>query len=174
MDTFDLPESSGLNALLEDERASVEIEVALVRGATDLSERDTLANMGAQEVGFCVALRERLEQSGGPVSPRVNGVVLDLLNIEHYDERLSAFADHQLRIAEALPALRGNAPDGDLRALLGDIEDAHLRSAAWCRRRASAFAATRLLVFRGAADGSYPDAQGSSTATNGSYAPPIE
>src|SRR5579871_1231558 len=52
MDTPDSPESDALNALLEDERASVEIEVALFRSATDLSERDTFASMGAQEVGF--------------------------------------------------------------------------------------------------------------------------
>jgi hypothetical protein len=174
MDTFDPPAFSGLNVLLEDARASVEVEVALVRGATDLSERDTLAGMGAQEVAFCVALRERLERSGEPVSPRVNGVVLDLLNIEHYDERLNAFADHQMRIAEALPALRSDAPDDDLGVLLGAIEDAHLRSAAWCRRRASAFAATRLLVFRGNPDGSYPDAHGSPPAPNGSYSPPTD
>lgn len=174
METLDMPELASLNALLEDERASVEIEVALVNSATDLSERDALASMGTREVGFCIALREQLERRGGGATPRVNGIVLDLLGIEHYDERLSAFADHQVQIAEAMPALASVTPDDDLRSLLRDIEDAHLRSAAWCRRRATAFAATRLLIFRGHADVTYADIPGSPATSNGSQVPPIE
>jgi hypothetical protein len=148
----DTPSRGSLNALLEDERASVEMEVALINGATELSERETFAGMGIQEVGFCVALRERLERTGGSITPRINGVVLEVLALEHYDERLTAFADHQMRVVEATTALLPALDGDDLRVLLRDVEDAHLQSAAWCRRRAAEFAATRILVFRGQPD----------------------
>ncbi len=174
METKEPMESSELerlNALLEDERGSVEIEVALVNCVTDLSERDAITNLGVQEVGFCVALREHLERQNAPVSTRVNGIVLDVLGIERYDERLNAFADYQMRITETLPGIVESAPQSDLATLLREIEDAHLRSAAWSRRRSSAFAATRMLVFRGSADATYTEGQTVPGATNGSQLP---
>jgi hypothetical protein len=173
MAASDLPTPRDLQALLEDERASVEIEVALFNGATELSEREAFAGMGALEVNFCVALRTELEGHEGGVTPHINGVVLDILNLERYDERLSAFADHQLRVASAIPALAATVPVGDLHALLRDIEDAHLRSAAWSRRRATAFAATRLLLFHGEGDPALGDPANAASGANGARHAPL-
>lgn len=174
METADTPASESLTALLEDERASVEIEVALFSSATEHSERETLSSMGAQEVGFCVALREQLERRDSPPTTRISAAVPHVLGIERYDERLNAFADHQMRVAESIPALLASATDDELRALLRDIEDAHLQAAAWSRRRATAFVATRLLVFQGNADAFYPDAPAPITANGTHVSPPSE
>jgi hypothetical protein len=173
METVDTQTLEGFNALLEDERASVEVEVALLNGATELTEREVLASMGTQEVGFCVGLRERLEGLGAQVTGRISGVVFHILDAERYDDRLTLFADHQMQTAERVPALLPTVPDHELRAVLRDLEDAHLRAAAWCRRRAAEFAATRLLVFRGQPDyglgQSYGAALGPLAASDGAH-----
>ena len=76
-----------LNMLLEDERASVEMEVALAAGATEYGERDALAAMGAEDIHFCEQLREEMEQAGLPVTPQINGVVFQVIGADRYDDR---------------------------------------------------------------------------------------
>src|SRR6266481_3990245 len=56
-----------LNALLEEERASVHSAVALAGGATEYVEREAFSMMGREDVEICVALRERLSQAN--ISP---------------------------------------------------------------------------------------------------------
>jgi hypothetical protein len=177
METMDTQTLEGFNALLEDERASVEVEVALLNGATELTEREVLASMGTQEVGFCVGLHERLEGLGAQVTGRISGVVFRILDVERYDDRLTLFADHQMQVAERVPGLLPTVRDDELRAVLRDLEDAHLRAAAWCRRRAAEFAATRLLVFRGPPDYGLGQPYGATLAAgdgahNGTVRPP--
>ena len=137
-----------LNALLEDQRASVEIDVALVMGATERAERDTYATMGSDDVLACVTLREHLEQANLPVTQRINGIVLAVLDTERYDDRLRAYVELHVAICEQVSELLQKTADQELRALLQEMYDRHRRSAEWCVQRADAFDYSRTLDFR--------------------------
>src|SRR5579883_1713004 len=137
-----------LNALLQDERASVEVEVALSNGATERAEREMLTTIGGEEVALCCALREQLAATGAPVTRHVNGVVLTIISTERYDERLHAFAQHQLASGERSLQLSTLVSDYELRQLLEDIHDAHIRSSLWSEHRANQFASSRMAEFR--------------------------
>ncbi len=134
---------SALNTLLEDMRASVEVTVALAGGAADIPEREAIETMGYAEVGACCDLREYLSDAGAPVTPRINGIALELVRVDRYDERLHAFARHQASIAAQSAALLPAAMDDDLRALMQGIHDDHVRATLWCERRATAFSGAR-------------------------------
>src|SRR5690242_17265737 len=88
-----------LNALLEDERAGVRCEVALVRGATEYAERDALTLMGRQDIAICVALHEALSSAAAPVSLAVGTAAEAILAADEYDRRLRAFAEHQRAVS---------------------------------------------------------------------------
>lgn len=136
-----------LNALLEDARASVEMEVAFALGATEYREREALRQMGHEDITTCIQLHEWLRQAEAPVSRRVNGVVLHVLNLDRYDDRLRAFAHHQLDTAEHAGALLERATDVNLREPLEGLRESQPRHAAWCERRAGEFAASRDIEF---------------------------
>jgi hypothetical protein len=136
-----------LNLLIEDERASVEMEVALASGATEYAERDALSRMGIEDIGVCETLRAEMERAGLPVSPQINGVVFEVLGAERYDDRLRAFAHHQRIVAERASDLLESNLDGVLRATLEIVVGAHDRHVTWASDRAEEFAATRLLEF---------------------------
>jgi hypothetical protein len=144
---FELELVEALNMLLEDERASVEMEVALASGATEYGERETLAAMGAQDIRFCEQLREEMEHAGLVVTPQINGVVFQVIGAERYDDRLRAFAHHQRIVAERARELQESNLEGALRGALEGISVAHDRDTQWSERRASEFAATRTLEF---------------------------
>jgi hypothetical protein len=149
METMDQQTLDSLNALLEDERASVGMEIALANGATELREHEIFAAMGAQEIGFCCELHEHLAQLGALVTPHISGMLFHVLDTERYDDRLLAFAQHQRGVAEQVRvALLTATGDQAVRALLQEIEEAHFSAALWCERRATEFAATRDLDFR--------------------------
>lgn len=145
MATLDVEVIGTLNALLEDERASVEIEVALASDATEYVERDALATMGAEDTEACCVLRERLETLGVAVTRRINGIVFTVLKLERYDDRLRAFADHQRGIAENITALieQDEPLDREIRRILEAVSVAHERHARWCIQRAEEFALSR-------------------------------
>lgn len=145
MATLDAESVSALNALLEDERASVEIEVALSSDATEYVEREALAMMGAEDTEACCDLRERLEKLGFSVSRRINGIVFTVLGLERYDERLRAFAEHQRGVSQGVSALLEHAEglDREVRRTLEDIRETHARHSAWCLERAQEFALSR-------------------------------
>lgn len=147
MATLDAEIVAALNALLEDTRASVEIELALTNGATELRERETLEAMGGEEILACCALRERLTLTGAPVTWRINGIVFHILGTERYDERLRAFARHQAAICEHVETLLDTVTDREAHRLLRELYDSHVLSARWAEQRANTFAATRLLDF---------------------------
>lgn len=147
MATLDAETLDALNALLEDTRASVEIELALVNGTTELREQETLDAMGGQEVLACCALRERLALAGATVTWRINGIVFHILGTERYDDRLRSFARHQAAICERTEALLAVVRDQETHRLLQDLYDGHVQSARWAEQRANEFAATRLLDF---------------------------
>lgn len=147
MATLDEETVAALNALLEDTRASVEIELALTNGATELHEREALDTMGSEEVLVCCALRERLTLAGAQVTWRINGIVFHILGTERYDERLRAFARHQAAICERAETLLATVYDREAHRLLRELYDSHVLSARWAEQRANAFAATRLLDF---------------------------
>jgi hypothetical protein len=136
-----------LNLLIEDERASVEMEVALASGATEYAERETLARMGAEDIHSCETLRAEMESAGLPVTPQINGVVFEVLGAERYDDRLRAFAHHQRIVADRASDLLESNLEGEMRAALVDIVDAHQRHIEWANHRADEFAATRLMEF---------------------------
>lgn len=144
---FELELVEALNMLLEDERASVEMEVALASGATEYGERDTLTAMGAEDIHFCVQLREEMEDAGLPVTPQINGVVFEVIGAERYDDRLRAFAHHQRVVADRARELQESNLEGALRAALDGISMSHDLHADWIERRAAEFAATRTLEF---------------------------
>lgn len=144
-----------LNMLLEDERASVEIEVALSNGATEYLEREALTTMGVEDTTLAVLLREWLESLDLPVTRRINGIVLQALDLTRYDDRLMLFMHHQLTSRQQAEELLADDDFGDEgRAVLRSIVDAHTRHAAWCERRAAEFAETRQIEFR--RPGSFP------------------
>ena len=136
-----------LNLLIEDERASVEMEVALASGATEYAERETLARMGADDIHSCETLRAEMERAGLTVTPQINGVVFEVLGAERYDDRLRAFAHHQRIVAERASDLLESNLDGELRDALVSIMAAHQRHIEWVTYRADEFAATRLMEF---------------------------
>lgn len=136
-----------LNLLIEDERASVEMEVALASGATEYAERETLARMGADDIQSCATLRAEMERADLPVTPQINGVVFEVLGAERYDDRLRAFAHHQRIVADRASDLLESNLEGELRDALVNIVDAHQRHIAWASLRADEFATTRLLEF---------------------------
>ncbi len=137
-----------LNALLEDQRASVEIDVALAMGATERVERDTLTAMGSDDVLACITLRERLEDANLPVTQHINGIVLAVLATETYDDRLRAFAELHAEICNRVSELLPLTSDEELRMLLQEMYDQHQRNAEWCAQRAGAFDFSRTLDFR--------------------------
>jgi hypothetical protein len=140
-----------LTALLEAERASVEVEVALVSAASEYQERAAFTAMGAEDIEACCVLRERLQRDEDEVSQYISRVVFDILESEHYDDRLRAFAIHQREIGRrAAEIMETLGAESGLRRLLHEIAEAHVRHALWAERRAEEFAETRLLDFKGA------------------------
>lgn len=138
-----------LNMLLEDVRASVEIEVALSNGATEYLEREALNSMGVEDTLMSFLLRDWMEALNLPVTRRINGIVLQALDLTRYDDRLMLFVQHQLASREQAERLVEEAEiDADGRAMLRSIVDAHTRHAAWAEQRAREFAETRQIEFR--------------------------
>lgn len=144
---FELELVEALNMLLEDERASVEMEVALASGATEYSEREALGAMGAQDIRFCEQLREEMERAGLAVTPQINGIVFSVIGAERYDDRLRAFAHHQRAVAERARELQESNLEGAFREAFEGISASHDHDVQWSEQRASEFAATRLLEF---------------------------
>lgn len=159
-----------LNMLLEDERASVEMEVALASGATEYMEREALSAMGIEDIHFCAQLRDEMERAGLPVTPQINGVVFQVIDAERYDDRLRAFARHQRAVAERATELQESNLDGALRDALEGITETHERHTQWIERHADEFAATRTLEFGGPGHSVSPAPDASPTAGN----PPAE
>lgn len=162
---------NALNALLEDERASVEMEVALASDATEYVEREALTAMGSEDAEVCCLLRERMERLELAVTRRINGIVFVVLGLERYDDRLRAFAQHQQVVVQRVDALLAAEPEGldrELHRILMQIRDSHTRHILWCQSRAEEFAASRLLEPRmgpGGAPGrglEYPGGRGTS------------
>jgi hypothetical protein len=140
--------------LLEDVRASVEIEVALSNGATEYLEREALSQMGVEDTLIAFLLHDWLDTLNLPVTRRINGIVLQALDLTRYDDRLQLFVHHQLASCEQARQLLedgevdGMEGDGEGQAILRALADAHTRHAAWCEQRAREFAETRLVDFR--------------------------
>ncbi|MGO8946935.1 MAG: hypothetical protein ACLQUY_04580 [Ktedonobacterales bacterium] len=153
-----------LNALLQDVRASVEVEVALSNGATERAERETLVSMGIEEVGLCCSLRDYLAEAGAFVTRHVNGIVLTIISTEHYDDRLREFALHQMDSGQRAHQLSAMAGSPELMQLLADIHDAHVRSALWSEHRATQFASSRTLEFRSGAEAHSSAGEGGESA----------
>ena len=149
MGTLNPDTVDALNMLLEDVRASIEIEVALSNGATEYLEREALSQMGVEDTMIAFLLHDWLDTLDVPVTRRINGIVLQALDLTRYDDRLQLFVHHQLASCEqARHLLDDGKVDGDGQAILRALADAHARHAAWCEQRAREFAETRLLDFR--------------------------
>lgn len=161
MGTLDPETVDTLNMLLEDVRASVEIEVALSNGATEFLERDALTTMGVEDTLIAFLLRDWLEAFDLPVTRRINGVVLQALDLTRYDDRLLLFVQHQLTSREQAEHLLAESHlDNDGRAILRLIVDTHTHHAAWCEERAREFAESRQLEFRRPVGGSRDQSPG--------------
>jgi hypothetical protein len=148
MATIEPELATALNTLLEGERASVEMEVALASGATEFMEREALTAMGTDDLDACCALHEYLERREAPVSWRTHAAVYSVLNEVRYDDRLRAFAAHQRAVAEHAESLLGEDQDADLSAFLNAIRESHAQHILWSEKRADEFAATRQLDYR--------------------------
>jgi hypothetical protein len=143
--------NEALTALLEAERASVEVEVALASAASEYQERAAFTTMGAEDIEACCSLRERLQRAEDEVSRYVSRVVFDILEHERYDDRLRAFASHQRAIGQrATEILETLDAESGARRPLHEITEAHVRHAVWAEQRAEEFAESRLLEFKGA------------------------
>jgi Domain of unknown function (DUF6306) len=132
-----------LNALLEEERASVHSAVALAGGATEYVEREAFSMMGREDVEICVALRERLSQAHISPSRAVSEVAEAILAAEQYDDRLRAFAEHQRAVSQRAGELAQEVADAAAREILERLSELHLWHALWAGQRADDFAATR-------------------------------
>lgn len=148
MESLDSEAVQALNGLLEDARASAEILVELANGATEFAERESCVAMGQDAVLLSCALRERLAMVGASVSRRVNGIVLHILDVEQYDDRLRAVARHHASICERAQSLLLSTEDRETRKVLRELHDAGVRNVLWCEQRATQFAQSRLLEFR--------------------------
>lgn len=149
MGTLNPETVDALNMLLEDVRASVEIEVALSNGATEYLEREALSQMGVEDTLIAFLLHDWLDALDLSVTRRINGIVLQALDLTRYDDRLQLFVHHQLASCDqARQLLEDGEVNGDGQAILRALADAHTRHAAWCEQRAREFAETRLLDFR--------------------------
>ncbi|HEU4783393.1 MAG TPA: hypothetical protein VFS83_08655 [Ktedonobacterales bacterium] len=152
MGTLNPETVDALNMLLEDLRASVEIEVALSNGATEYLEREALSQMGVEDSLIAFLLHDWLDMLNLPVTRRINGIVLQALDLTRYDDRLQLFVHHQLASCDQARQLLEDGEvdrmEGDGQAILRALGDAHTRHAAWCEERAREFAETRLLDFR--------------------------
>jgi hypothetical protein len=82
------------------------------------------------------------------VSRQINGIVLRILSVERYDDRLRAFAEHQLGVCAAIQRMLDTTLESETRRLLDDIYQRHARYGRWCESRAEEFARSRLLDFR--------------------------
>jgi hypothetical protein len=133
-----------LNALLEDERASVQSEVALASGSTEYAERQALALMGREDVEICAALHERLAQAQAAPSRTVSDAAEAILAAERYDERLRAFAEHQRVVSRRASELALEVTDAEAQQILRRLAELHAWHVRWAERRADDFAATRL------------------------------
>lgn len=148
MDSLDSETVFALTTLLEDQRACVEILVELANAATEVAEREAFTTMGQNAVLLCCDLRERITQAGVFVPRHISGIVLHVLDLEYYDDRLRAFGRHLAGICERAQHLPHLSEDAGVRALAHDLYDAGVRSALWCEQRAVAFAESRHLDFR--------------------------
>ncbi len=149
MGTLNPETVDALNMLLEDMRASIEIEVALSNGATEFLEREALSQMGVEDTLITFLLHDWLDAIHVPVTRRINGIVLQALDLTRYDDRLQLFVHHQLASCDqAIHLLEDGEIAGDGETILRALADAHTRHAVWCEQRAREFAATRLLDFR--------------------------
>ncbi len=138
------PETAySLNALLEEERASVHSAIALASGATEYVEREALSMMGREDIEICVALRERLSQANMPQSRAVSEVAEAILAAEQYDDRLRAFAEHQRAVSLRAGELALEVADAAAREILERLTELHAWHALWAGQRADDFAATR-------------------------------
>lgn len=132
-----------LNALLEEERASVHSAVALAGGATEYLEREAFSMMGREDVEICVALRERLSQANISPSRAVSEVAEAILAAEQYDDRLRAFAEHQRAVSQRAGELAQEVTDAAAREILVRLSELHVWHTLWAGQRADDFAATR-------------------------------
>src|SRR5690348_5164524 len=167
MGTLNPDTVDALNMLLEDVRASVEIEVALSNGATEYLEREALTAMGVEDTLLAFRLRDWLASHDLPVTGRINGIVLQALDLTRYDDRLTLFMHHQLASREQAEQLLEDADEADGtdetgetgetgetdldragKEILRSLVDAHTRHATWSEARAREFAETRQFEFR--------------------------
>jgi len=132
-----------LNALLEEERASVHSAVALAGGATEYVEREAFSMMGREDVEICVALRERISQANISPSRAVSEVAEAILAAEQYDDRLRAFAAHQRAVSQRAGELAQEIADPGAREILERLSELHVWHALWAGQCADDFAATR-------------------------------
>jgi hypothetical protein len=138
------PETAdALNALLEEERASVQSEVALASGATEYGERQAFMTMGGEDVAICAALHERLSQAQAPLSSAVSDAAEAILAAEQYDERLRAFAEHQRAVSRRAGELAMEVTDAEARQILRRLAELHTWQVLWAEHRADDFVATR-------------------------------
>jgi hypothetical protein len=143
-----------VSLLLEGERASVEVLVGFINGATDYRERDQFSEMGLDGIALCGALHAWIEGSGAVPSGEVSSEYYAVVGAQTYDERLRAFAGQQRDLILRARALSEDERiDGELHATLTKLSDSHQRRADWCELRADEFAMTRALVYRGAGQG---------------------
>src|SRR5258708_13240573 len=125
-----------LNALLEEERASVHSAIALASGATEYVEREAFSMMGREDIEICVALRERLSQANISPSRVVSEVAEAILAAEQYDDRLRAFAEHQRAVSQRAGELAQEIADAAAREILLRLSEFHLCHPLWPAHRA--------------------------------------
>lgn len=135
--------AEALNGLLAEERASVECEIAFACGATEHLEREAFTTMGREDVEMCGALHELLASAELPISADVSPTGQGILALEHYDDRLRAFAEHQRATAARAGELLPEVADDDAQEVLRRLTQMHVWHVLWSEQRAEEFAATR-------------------------------
>ena len=144
--TLDLQDA--FNELLEEERACVEIIIALYTGATELPERETLASLGTEHVRLCCTLRDEADTRGFETSAQMDPEMHDVIEVDRLDERLERFAAYLSNRRSTIERAQAVFASSLLNVPIDEIEELRSRTAEWCIERAASFAASRNLDFR--------------------------
>lgn len=140
---MDAQQIYALNELLEDERASVEILIALTAMATDSLERQALTVMGGQAAQACADLHEALARQDASISRKVSAAAGRVVAPEHLDTRFYAYAELQEQMAQRIASLPQPDLDAPTQGMLTTLQAMHLAHAAWVAQRADEFVASR-------------------------------
>lgn len=123
-----------LDELLEAERAGALVAFETAAEVTDQGRSDLIGVIHRDEGRWCSMLARELRRLGAPRSRNVGAFHGKAMAIADIDERLSFLNRGQAWVVRRLEDLLPRLEEGQLRANLTDMRDAHLRNIEATRR----------------------------------------